>query len=105
MNLVKLDPQTVPLNAVPVTGLLRIRQLEPQVADLVVPLIKCALLLETDAVHDLIVSLLSLLTFGLYPLLKSLDLSEVLGFFEKDLVAFLIRLLDLLFGFLCQKLY
>lgn len=105
MYLVDLVPQTVPLHAVPITRLLRIGELESEVADLIVPLIECALLLESDAIHDLIVALLPLLPLRLQSLLQSLYRSKVLSFFEKHLIALLVGLLYFLFRLLSQKLH
>ncbi len=104
MYLVDLVPQTVPLHAVPVARLLRVRQLQSQVADLVVPLVQGTLLLQADALHDLVVAFLSLLPLRLQSLLQALDLSKVLSFFQKHFIALLVRLLDLLFRLLSQKL-
>jgi hypothetical protein len=93
--LVELYSETVSLNAVLVARLLGIGEFEPQVADLVISLVKCALMLETDAVEDLLVSLLSLLTLLLDSVLEALDLAEVLSLLEEHLISFLVGFLDL----------
>ena len=100
MYLVHLVPQTVPLHAVPVTRLLRVRQLQPQLTDLIVSLVQRALMLQADALHDLVMALLSLMALSLKSILEARDLSKVLGFFEENFVTVLVSLFDFLFGFL-----
>jgi hypothetical protein len=103
--LVEFDPETVPLNAVLVTRLLGIRELESQIADLVVSLVKCALVFETDAVEDLLVSLLSLLALLLDSVLETLNLAEVLSLLEEHLISFLVGFLNLFLALLGQDLH
>jgi hypothetical protein len=60
--------------------------------------------LETEGLQELLVAVLPGLPLLFEPVLKPSNLSEVLLFFEKDLISFLVRLLKSLLALNCKLL-
>lgn len=93
LDLVDLQAGRVSLNAVLVCRLFGIRKFQTQVTNLVVECLQGRLVLETEGLQELLVAVLPGLPLLFDSVLEPSNLSEVLLFFEKDLISFLIRLL------------
>ena len=104
LDLVDLHARGVSLNAVLVCRLFGVREFQTQVTYLVVERLQGRLVLETEGLQELLVAVLPCLPLLFESVLKSSDLSEVLLFFEKDLISFLVRLLKSLLALNCKLL-
>ena len=98
LDLVDLHARGISLNAVLVGRLFGIREFQTQVANLVVERLQGRLVFETEGLEEFLVAVLPGLTLLFETVLESSNLSEVLLFFEEDLISFLVRFLESLFA-------
>ena len=101
LDLVDLHARGISLNAVLVGLLFGIREFQTQVANLVVERLQGRLVFETEGLEEFLVAVLPGLPLLFETVLESSNLSEVLLFFEEDLISFLVRFLESLFALHC----